>query len=313
MPESAAKTVVVTGATGFIGRRLIAALGKESDISLVLLSRKVPEKTSGRIRWLNMGLEQISSSTWSQAGVESIDTVFHLAGYIPKTQKDANDVDQAIKTNALGTQRLIESLPEKTESFIYASTVDIYGAAKGIITENTPVDPVNLYATSKLFGEQITQVLTYGAGIRSVILRVGHIYGPGEEAYQKLIPLVIKRVLAGQSPIIFGDGAELRDFLYVDDVVKALIQAASLSEKQVGPINIVSGESISVFEVIKEIIDATGYQGPIERRDVTHKQKSIRFDNTLMRKRLGNWPLVDFKQGIKAEIAYFESLDNCLE
>ena len=102
--------------------------------------------------------------------------------------------------------------------------------------------PQSLYAASKLFCEHLAGIVTKTGGTSYAISRYGHIFGAGEAAYRKLIPEAIRRLLAGVSPLLYGDGSAERDFLYVDDVVEATLRAAVAPVSELGPVNFVRGE-----------------------------------------------------------------------
>ena len=299
------QTVAVTGCTGFIGRRLVHALRQIANLRLILLSRSDPVELQGETSWISATLEEMSSKTWSDAGIDQLDVMIHLGGFIPKAGADANNIESSFQANILGTRRLLESLPESTGRIVFSSTVDVYAVVDDVITEETQVQPPSVYGASKLFGEHLTRIYAEHHGICSSILRLGHIYGPGEERYNKLIPVVIRRVLSGEPPVIYGDGSELRDFLYVDDAVEAIIRAASVPAENIGPLNIVSGSSVSIAEVVQRIANLGGYTGGIEHREKTAEDRSFRFDPSLMRKHLGRWPLVGLEDGLSLEIKQF--------
>lgn len=303
------KTVAVTGCTGFIGKYLVHALRQIPNLTLILLSRSDIAEPQADTTWIYGALEDMTSETWSNAGIDKIDVVFHLGGFTPKTGADANNIDNSFQANILGTRCLLESLPKSTGRIVFSSTLDVYAVANkdDVITEETQVQPPSIYGASKLLGEHLTRLYAEHHGMCSSILRLGHIYGPGEEHYNKLIPVVIRQVLSGEHPVIYGDGNELRDFLYVDDAVEAIIRAASAPEEHIGPINIVSGASVSVVQVVEKISKLSGYTGDIEYRMKTTKGRSYRFDPSLMQKNLGFWPLVSLEDGLLLEIKQLQS------
>ena len=296
-------TVLVTGATGFIGRRLVAALRKIDDLRLLLVSRRDPQQ-SVRGQWIPGGLEELTPDTLREIGVDKIDVVFHLGAFIPKSSARANDVEPCYRSNLEGTRRLLESLPASIGGIVFASTVDVYGTAGDdtLISEESPIAPPSIYGASKVFGEQMIRGYAEHANIRSAILRIGHVYGPGEEEFAKLIPTVIQRVLSGSPPLLYGTGEESRDFLFVDDAVEAIVRSARASEKHIGPLNVVSGQSTSIRQIVQMIIDLSGCGGTIDQRDIDSVGRSLRFDAGMMRRVLGEWPLVDMQTGLSLEI-----------
>ena len=109
--------------------------------------------------------------------------------------------------------------------------------------ERSPVGPLGLYGLSKLFGEGLVDAYSRSVGTECLTLRLGHIFGPGEERYAKLVPETIRRVLANQPPRIAGDGGEQRDLLYVDDAAEALARSCTAPLNGARIINVARGAS----------------------------------------------------------------------
>jgi UDP-glucose 4-epimerase len=136
-------------------------------------------------------------------------------------------------------------------------------------------------------------------------LRLGHIFGPGEEVFRRVIPNLIRAMLRGDQPQLSGDGATERDYLYVDDAVSAII-AASMHER-LDLINVVRGESISILNVAKHVAELTGYKGGFCFSG--HNGDSLRFDNGAMKSALGIRSFVPFADGLAREIAHFRETE----
>src|SRR6202035_2606128 len=129
---------------------------------------------------------------------------------------------------------------------------------EGAISEATALGPTTLYAASKLYCEQLVRSHAKANAYSCAVLRYGHIYGPGEAAYEKAIPAFIRGLLAGNTPSLLGDGSALRDFLYVGDAVEATLRAADCSDRIVGPINVVRGASVSILEIVRVLSELVG-------------------------------------------------------
>ena len=136
-------------------------------------------------------------------------------------------------------------------------------------------------------------------------MRLGHIFGPGEELFRRVIPNLIRAMLRGDQPQLSGDGATERDYLYVDDTMSAII-AASMHER-LDLINVVRGESISIINVAKHVAELTGYKG--EFCFSGHNGDSLRFDNGAMKRTLGIRSFVPFADGLAREIAHFRETE----
>ena len=302
------KTVLVTGATGFIGAHLVERLSGNKAIKLIVLSRRPYDtKGLGNISTVTASLDELSRGAWRQAGISTIDVVFHLAAHTPKSSSDSDNPNLIHRDNVVGTHALLESLPLPPQRIVFASTLDVYGATPnmGSIDETTPVNPAALYGASKYYGECLVQTYARKTGCGYAVLRFGHIFGPGEEAYNKLVTLAIRNVLVGKSPIVFGTGSAERDLLYVDDAVEAVIRAASLPSREVGPVNIVRGTSMPIRRIVELILKLADSGQTIDFLVDKPDGYSLRFDNRLMRELLGTWEYVSYEEGLKQEIASY--------
>lgn len=303
------KVLLVTGATGFIGRCLVSRLQAIPGVRLVLLSRHPQEHSRPNTVWIRGSLESLSPETWRAAGVECIHTVFHLGGFTPKSARYADDVDAVYRDNLLGTRALLESLPETPERTLFSSTLDVYGrVTQTVLDDTSPLRPVTLYASSKLFCEQLVHTYARDRGCSYTILRYGHIFGPGEEAYRKLIPETIRRLVRGHAPVVHGDGSATRDYLYVTDAVEATLRAATSSVHHLGPVNIVRGSSRPIREIVEILKQITGCSLPTRFTADGSPDRSLSFDNCRMRMLLGDWPLVSLEDGLREEVTYFKGL-----
>jgi nucleoside-diphosphate-sugar epimerase len=171
------------------------------------------------------------------------------------------------------------------------------------VDERSPVGPVGLYGLSKLLGEGLADSYARSVGCEHVTVRMGHVYGPGEERYAKLIPETIRRLLAGKPAKIAGDGADRRDLLYVDDAAEALARACAATLGEVRTINVARGQSYSILEVVDTIADLLGLPGLVEQQPRSIDAHSTVFDTTLMRRVLGTWTFCSLAEGLKQEIA----------
>jgi nucleoside-diphosphate-sugar epimerase len=306
MKELQNKVVLVTGASGFIGRHLARRLSSVAGIRLLLLSRQLPVAEDPSATWLQGSLNDLSEGYWRQHEVSRIDVVFHLGAFTPKSSSDENNVERVYSDNLMGTRALLESLPVGLERIVFFSTIDVYAPVvtdHAVLAEHSPVGPTGLYGASKLFCEKLVSVWAKRQGSKYSILRIGHIFGPGEDQYSKLIPQVLRQLVAGKSPVLFGEGKAERDLLYVADAVEAAIRAAIASE-DIGPVNIVRGESLPIRDVVELLVQETGASVGIEYIRDKPDGHSLRFDNSMMKEKLGVWPLVSLSDGLAIEVAH---------
>jgi nucleoside-diphosphate-sugar epimerase len=310
MGRSPSKTILLTGATGFIGRRLLDRLRRLPHTKLVLLSRNPPCGRREGETWLAVPLERLTFKTWRDEGVDKIDVAFHFAAFTPKTSSSGDRVDQIYQSNLLGTRALLESLQDIMQKFILASSVDVYAyPPEGhVVTECSPLSPPTLSGASKLFCEHLLQCFARQHGFGYAILRYGHIYGPGEEAYSKLIPVAIQALLRNEGPIVYGDGSVQRDLLFVEDAVEAALRATAADMKKIDPVNIVSGKSTSVRQIVETLATLCEHKQQATYLLDKPAGRSFKFSNDRMTALLGSWEMVSLEDGLREEVAYFRTL-----
>ena len=307
MPE-AASALLVTGASGFIGGHLVRRLLADHPEAIVVAQHSPGRPfVAGdpRVRPLPTRLADLSGALATAAMPRAFAGVFHLAAYTPKGGAE-EDEGAVVEANVTGLGATLAALEGRAARLVFASTLDVYGRPTGVLSEQSPLAPESLYAASKVFGEVLVRKWGRRQNVPTAILRVGHIYGPGEDAYQKLIPTTIRAVLAGRAAVQYGAGDERRDFLYVEDCV-ALLSAAlgALAGGALEPLNLVSGETITVAEVIAAISRLAGGGLPVERRALRDAPRSFDFDVTRLRARLPAVRPTPFADGLRAEVDWF--------
>jgi UDP-glucose 4-epimerase len=294
--------ILVTGASGFIGSRLIDALVGEygKDQIVALSSRELKECHT--LLHQDYGFDK---NYFISAGYRSIKTIVHAGAYTPKRADQANDWVNCNR-NIVTTDALLLAHFPHLERVIYLSTLDVYANAE-VITEETPTLPVSLYGYSKLYGEKM--ILAWAAQNKKIaqVLRIGHVYGPGEEAYEKIIPLTMKKLIQGQGLQMWGTGGEIRSFIYIDDVISAIQKAIRLKESP-GPVNIVGGNKVTIAELIQKLIRLKGTgKVDIEKIETNAPGRNLIFDN----QRMKTWLLpgeTDLDKGLAKEWEYMMGL-----
>jgi nucleoside-diphosphate-sugar epimerase len=215
------KTLLITGASGFIGKSILKYIEKHfcDKYHVVLLSSAKNDRFSTILPY-SMPLHNnytFTKNDFLDKGIKNIDIVLHMGAFTPKSSSEANDILKS-NQNVCNTQHLLYNLPNTPKKLIYLSTIDVYGKANEIINEETLTKPLTMYGWSKLYSEKMVEAWASSNNIVFQILRVGHIYGRGEEAYKKIIPETIRRIKNNENPRVFGLGEEKRAFLHVDDV-----------------------------------------------------------------------------------------------
>jgi nucleoside-diphosphate-sugar epimerase len=230
------QTVLLTGATGFIGKHL----------SLRLVQAGFTVRSFSR----SYGQDILSRDSFQPFLQEPISAVIHLAGitYVPDSWAKS---DAFYSINTLGTQRALEFCHASGARMIYVSAY-VYGVPAYLpIDETHPVAPNNPYAHSKWLGEELCRFYAHHKGVDVVIFRPFNLFGPGQDD-RFLIPTILRQAKNGQQ-ITVRDDTPKRDYLHVDDFVDACVLALGRKER-FAIFNVGSGKSISV----REIIDLVG-------------------------------------------------------
>ena len=236
------KKLVVTGATGFVGRHLLNRLLADADSRVIVIGRHPPNGLRDGDSFVHSDLADLDPQQLGDVCAGDVDTVFHLAASTPKNREQANLGNDLIRNNVTATWKLLEALPSVVNRFVFASTLDVYGSQScgEPLDEGSTIAPSTVYGATKVCAEHLVRVGTGHRAVPWTILRLGHIYGPGEEAYEKLIPSAVRRLLDGHAPIMYGGENVLRDYLFVADAVEALIRAGIVPAAVGQIINIVS-------------------------------------------------------------------------
>lgn len=254
------KRVVITGGAGFIGSNLVAELAKKNEVIVIdSLSTGKLENIKHLVDSEKIILKEgdIRDFEILKSNFRNIDYVFHQAAMV-SVQKSIEDPILTNEVNVNGTLNiLLAARDEGAKKVIYASSCAIYGDSP-ILPKKEDMFPMPLspYAVSKLIGEYYCQVFTEVYGVPTISLRYFNVYGPRQDAnseYAAVIPKFIKRVLERKSPIIYGDGEQTRDFIFVKDVVNANIRAAE--KNATGVFNIASGRKISINKLANLIME----------------------------------------------------------
>lgn len=306
---------LVTGGAGFIGSNIVKRLveeGKEVRVldNLSTGKRKNIELFMDKVEFVEGDFGDLDVA---RSAVKGVDYVIHT-GAIPSVPRS---IDDPVKTNAAnitGTLNLlIASRDEKVKRFVYSASSSAYGDSKVMPKEETmPTAPKSPYAIQKLVGEMYCQNFYKLFGLETVCLRYFNVFGPNqdpESVYSAVIPLFIKKLQKGESPVILGDGTTSRDFTYVDNNVDANLRACVAGSECAGEvINIACGYEISLNQLVEKINAEIGTDAKPEYKheragDVKHSLADISKAERL----LGYKPLVSFDEGLKKTIEFYKN------
>jgi UDP-glucose 4-epimerase len=299
--------VLVTGGAGFIGSHLVDTLVKNGfqvivfdDLSTGRMENVKRHVGKPAFSFVNGDLR---NKTAVKEALKDVEAVFHLAAIVsvPFSMKHPQVTHEI---NVDGTASLLEAcLKANVERFIYASSCAVYGEPKYLpIDENHPAKPLSPYAESKLEAENLCMSFHENYGLGTVVLRLFNVYGPRmrEDQYGGVITRFIKRLTAGKPPIIYGDGEQTRDFVYVGDVVQAMMLALKVAEAKGETFNIGSGVPVTINDLADLLIKITGAceVKPVHRRpragDIKHSYANVQ----LAKKLLGFKPNTSLKDGL---------------
>ncbi len=252
--------VLVTGGAGFIGSHLSDALLARGDQVTVL-----DDLSTGRAARLDprAGLHQMSvtdpAAVTALAGQTGPEVIFHLAAQIDVRASVADPAADAA-VNVTGTINVLEAARAAGARVVFASTGGaLYGMnARVPSPEDLFPEPEAPYGTAKYCAEQYIGLYNRLYGTRHAVLRLGNVYGPRQDPAGEagVVSIFCGRVTGGQPPVVYGDGGQTRDYIYVGDVVDAFLAAADA--RQPGTWNIGTGSETSVLDLINLIGQAAG-------------------------------------------------------
>lgn len=320
-PRYMDRTVCVTGGAGFIGGHLIDALlslGSKikviDDLSGATADHvgSLVEMDPERVQFVHGSI--LDDEALSEA-VAGSSIVFHLAA-VSSVPRSLSDPDRSYTVNALGTMRVADAARRANiKRVVYSASSSAYGQGQTLpkFESHLPA-PVSPYAASKLAGEHIMLAWAKSFGLSTVSLRYFNIFGPRQAAdspYAAVIAAFSKKLLAGEHPIIFGDGQQSRDFTFVSNAVVANLLAGASDRQLAGEvINIGAGRKITLVELARLLAERCGmphlvptYQ-PERPGDVRHSLADLDAARSL----LGYEPVISLEEGIAQTFDWYRQI-----
>jgi nucleoside-diphosphate-sugar epimerase len=306
---------LVTGAAGFIGRSISAALLARGEVV-----RGIDSFITGKHANL-IGLEgmefiegDLADPAACAKACAGVDIVFHEAALasVPRSVEDpvATNVNCVDATLNL----LVAARAAGVHRVVYAGSSSAYGDAPTLPKHERMLDdPISPYAVAKLAGEYYMRVFPRVYGLETVVLRYFNVFGPYQDPtshYSGVLAIFCRRMLAGEQPTIYGDGEQSRDFTYIDNVVHAnLLAAHAPPEKVSGRVmNAATGTRITLNETFEILRELTGYAGkpdfaPSRPGDIRDSLADIRLAEEL----IGYKPLVNFREGLRRTVEWYRT------
>lgn len=309
------RTVLVTGGAGFIGSHLAEALVRRGDrvrvidnLSTGFLSNLDPIRA--QIEFIE---GDIADAGLTRRAVQGVEVVFHQAALasVPRSLEFPLQTHAACAT---GTVVLLDAARRAgVRRVVYASSSSIYGDQPASLKRESDLPaPISPYGAAKLAAEYYCRAFAASFPLETVSLRYFNVFGPRQDPnspYAAVIPLFITAILAGQQPVIFGDGLQSRDFTFVQNVVEGNLLAADAPGVSGRAFNIATGRSVNLLELLDALGELLGSRvKPVHAEprpgDIRHSTADV----TLARDCLGYEPKIDFHEGLRRSIDYYRRI-----
>lgn len=303
-------SILITGASGLIGSALLDRL-REENHSVICQSRFTHEGEPN-VKWIK---HDLIKDSWDCLSLPEIDVVYHLAGQT-STYSAKQDPIEDLSVNVLGLLNLLEYFRKQSRIpfVVLAGTATEVGLANQLpINEQLPDQPITFYDISKLTAEMYLKQYVKEGWIKGCSLRFSNVFGrsqTGQQADRGIIDKVFNQAVSGQNITIYGDGSYLRDYIFIDDVISALILAAKYTERtNARTFYIGSGHGIALKDAFLKVIsmaaavtgthvDHEHVKPPTDLSDIEYRNAVI--DSTAFRQVTGWIPRYDFDTGLEA-------------
>jgi UDP-glucose 4-epimerase len=298
------RRIAVTGGAGFIGSHLVDALSAENDVVVL------DDFSSGRMENLlgsaghRIVRGSVTRPSQLRLAFRGADTVFHLAAR-PGVPASVADPRGSSRVNLDGTLNVLEAAREcDVRKVVFSSSCAVYGDARPPVRETAAPAPMSPYAVQKLAAEHYCKNFQALYGLRTVCLRYFNVFGPRQDPasqYAAVVPVFFRDLLAKGRLTVFGDGSQTRDFIFVDDVVRANLLAAEKGAADGLVLNIATGRGTSVNALAREIARLAAKPLAVKRApprggDIRHSWADI----SRARKVLGFRPKTSLSDGLRA-------------
>jgi nucleoside-diphosphate-sugar epimerase len=304
-------TILITGVAGFVGSALARSLlasgervvGVDSLTDYYEPALKKENLASIPTEGFSFVNEDLNTADLDEL-LAGVSVVFHEAGQPGVRKSWGEDFSTYVDANVLATQRLLEAARRSTDlrRLVYASSSSVYGNALTYpTTEDDVPRPHSPYGVTKLAAEHLCTLYADNFGVPAVSLRYFTVYGPGQRpdmAFNRFI----RATLAGRPIGVFGTGEQIRDFTFVDDIVRANLLAAERDVRPGSVFNVSGGTSISVNEVLEVLAGIAGRPLEVDRTDaVAGDVRRTGGSADRIRDQLGWEPTVDIESGLRAQ------------
>ncbi|MCK6480615.1 MAG: SDR family oxidoreductase [Planctomycetes bacterium] len=305
---------LVTGGAGFIGSNIVHRLAADGERVRVLDDFSTGKRAN--LRGLPPARVQVIEGDlrdWRAvlAAVRGCDYVLHQ-GALGSVPRSLADPVTTTEVNVLGSVNVLEAARRAgcVKRVVLASSSSVYGDTPTLPkTEGMPLLPLSPYAASKAAMEGFARAFSASHGVEAVLLRYFNVFGPRQDpkgAYAAVIPRFFHAVLAGERPVIYGDGNQTRDFTYVDNVVEANLRAATVPRAAGEVLNVACGERVTILGLASLVAEALGTTTrpllqPARGGEVRHSLADVE----RMESVLGFRPPVDLRRGLELAAGWY--------
>jgi nucleoside-diphosphate-sugar epimerase len=315
---------LVTGGAGFIGSHLVHELLKRGHHvriadSFITGNRGNIEAAIAGVREVGGNADEpelitgdLADEEVARRAVAGMQFVLHQAA-IPSVPRSVKDPITSNRANIDATLSLLVAARDAGVSrVVYAGSSSAYGNTEVLPKhEDMTTNPLSPYALQKLVGEQYLQLFTRLYGLETVTIRYFNVFGPRQDpssAYSGVISRFLLAVTAGETPVIYGDGEQTRDFTYVANVVDGVLRAVEAPAASGEVINVATGGRISLNELLRTIQRLTGSTVKPQYEDVRDGDvRDSQADIGKAERLLGYRPSVDLEEGLRRTLAWFQT------
>lgn len=309
-----ARSALITGGAGFIGSHMADELISDGWKVTVLDNiatgkRENIEHFTGNPAF-NFVVGDVSDKDLMKKLLEGKDAVFHFAAMV-SVPLSIEKPEECHLNNVTAFSNLIITLKETKVPLLYASSAAVYGdRGEGMRYEEELPLPASPYGASKAINEIQASSAARVWGMDSVGFRFFNVYGPRQDpfgSYASVIPRFCHAILSDESPVVFGDGNQTRDFIYVKDLTSILLKMYKNASQNRGKVfNLATGRSISVNELLKLISEIMG--SGIKEKRLTERPGDIKIssaDISLLKKAIGDYNFTDIKSALAETIEWY--------
>jgi UDP-glucose 4-epimerase len=320
----ASKNILITGGLGFIGSTLAIELVKQGH-NITIVDSLIPEYGGNLFNIetikdkVNINYCDITDKNAMEYVVRGKDVIYHLAGQVSHIMSMANPFPD-IDYNVTGTAILLEACRRHnpTTTIIFTGTRGQYGSTTTLpVTEDAPTHPKGIYELTNLTAEKMFQIYYQNYGIKSILTRLTNIYGPRAQMKSNkygVINWFVRQAIDNEEISLYGDGSLIRDALYVDDCVEAIMLLAQHSTSYGVIFNVGDDQPINFKEIVSTIVEEakTGSYKftPFSAERALQEPGDFYSDITRINKEIGWRPKHNFREGIIKTIEYYKHYKN---